>query len=266
MDKILEYKREHINSISLCGIEYLRDTLEIDSETVKYTDVEVNIPCTCPSCNGILPRNTYPLISLLYDFDTIEAPFTNVALYSCPNCNESIILIEDIILTYRGTSTKDKDGYFMSTGIRDMFPKYSTSKTINTKEINELSPSFIKIYSQAEKAEEQGLNEICGMGYRKALEFLVEDYIKYLYKDIDLDRLRNLSLKQRIKEYIKNEEIYTLANGARILGNDYTHIVNTHSEIDINTMKQIIEALVYYIRYKLTVDKTSTIKEAKRST
>ena len=42
--------------------------------------------------------------------------------------------------------------------------------------ISSLSPKFVEIYNQAEKAEQWGLSEICGMGYRKALEFLVKDF------------------------------------------------------------------------------------------
>ncbi|MDD6467136.1 MAG: hypothetical protein PUF50_03035, partial [Erysipelotrichaceae bacterium] len=38
-----------------------------------------------------------------------------------------------------------------------------------TENISNLSPKFIEIYNQALQAETLGLNEICGMGYRKAL-------------------------------------------------------------------------------------------------
>lgn len=45
-----------------------------------------------------------------------------------------------------------------------------------SQEIKDLSPNFVKIYHQAEQAENTGLSDICGLGYRKALEFLVKDY------------------------------------------------------------------------------------------
>ncbi|MEK7581127.1 MAG: hypothetical protein AAB512_02470 [Patescibacteria group bacterium] len=43
--------------------------------------------------------------------------------------------------------------------------------------ITKVSPKFKTIYNQSKKAEEGGLEEICGLGYRKSLEFLVKDYL-----------------------------------------------------------------------------------------
>ena len=43
-------------------------------------------------------------------------------------------------------------------------------------EVLEISPNFADIFCQANVAEEQGLNQICGVGYRKALEFLIKDF------------------------------------------------------------------------------------------
>jgi len=43
-------------------------------------------------------------------------------------------------------------------------------------DISELSPSFVKIIAQAQSAEEHGLDEIAGPGFRKALEFLIKDF------------------------------------------------------------------------------------------
>ena len=45
------------------------------------------------------------------------------------------------------------------------------------KEIEELSPDFVKIYGEAEFAEQENLGEICGVGYRKGLEFVIKDYL-----------------------------------------------------------------------------------------
>lgn len=45
------------------------------------------------------------------------------------------------------------------------------------KEINGISTQFVKIYGEAEFAENESLGEICGVGYRKALEFLIKDFL-----------------------------------------------------------------------------------------
>ena len=37
---------------------------------------------------------------------------------------------------------------------------------------------FLTIYNQSLSAEDNNLDQIAGIGYRKALEFLIKDYLK----------------------------------------------------------------------------------------
>ncbi len=43
--------------------------------------------------------------------------------------------------------------------------------------IRSVSKNFAELYTQAFLADEYNLKNICGAGYRKALEFLIKDYI-----------------------------------------------------------------------------------------
>jgi hypothetical protein len=43
-----------------------------------------------------------------------------------------------------------------------------------TESVKEISKSYCDIYEEAHKAEEFGLTQVCGVGYRKALEFLLK--------------------------------------------------------------------------------------------
>ncbi len=45
-----------------------------------------------------------------------------------------------------------------------------------SEEIRNLSPNFVETYGQAAAAEQYKLNQVAGVGYRKALEFLIKDY------------------------------------------------------------------------------------------
>jgi len=45
------------------------------------------------------------------------------------------------------------------------------------KEVEKYSRNFTIIYNQAFTAEINRLTEICGLGYRKAFEFLIKDYL-----------------------------------------------------------------------------------------
>lgn len=63
--------------------------------------------------------------------------------------------------------------------------KLNHSSPVNFKErefdakLKKVSPQFVKVYNQALKAEEFSLDEIAGLGYRKALEFLIKDFAIY---------------------------------------------------------------------------------------
>ena len=74
---------------------------------------------------------------------------------------------------------------------------------VNDEDISDLSSSFVEVYKQAERAEHDGLNLICGMAYRRALEFLVRDYCvdKFPEKVSEID---TKSLSEKIKNYIYN--------------------------------------------------------------
>jgi hypothetical protein len=62
------------------------------------------------------------------------------------------------------------------------FPWEPTEPTVPF-EIQEVSPNFKTLHSEALAAESYGLTEIAGIGFRKALEFLINDYCAGLHPD-----------------------------------------------------------------------------------
>ena len=116
--------------------------------------------------------------------------------------------------------------------------------------IDKVSPGFQKIYNQAAKAEANGLTEICGPGYRRALEFLVKDFIlNYELKDADESRrseVLNAQLGKCIEDHISYEKIQSVAKRATWLGNDETHYVRKW-DMDVAALKSLIELTVSWI-------------------
>ena len=117
------------------------------------------LPNECPFCH----RPMIPIANVGYRASDNHLD----VLLSCPfnKCLESFI-----------------GGYYRhntSSDFYDFSGKVSRGNIIR-KEFNELiktvSPSFEVIYNQAYFAEQEGLLEICGVGYRKALEFIIKDY------------------------------------------------------------------------------------------
>ena len=115
-----------------------------------------------------------------------------------------------------------------------------------TKEIKELSPNFVECYEQSSYAESNNLTLIAGMGYRKALEFLIKDYSISLFPDHE-EEICSLSLKKVIDKFIDHPKIKALAIAAAWIGNDETHYVRKHIEYNIDDLKAFIKAMLTYI-------------------
>lgn len=118
--------------------------------------------------------------------------------------------------------------------------KYVASAINDT--IKEISSSFYTIYAQAEHAETLGLKEICGAGYRKALEFLVKDYILSAKSGIkaNSEEVKKTLLGKCIEKYIDDNNTKKLARLASWLGNDETHYYRKWEDKDLTDLKQLI--------------------------
>ena len=111
--------------------------------------------------------------------------------------------------------------------------------------INSISPQFNIIYNQAKQAEDLGLNELVGIGYRKSLEYLVKDYLIQVQEE-DEQTIKSSLLGTCINK-ITDTKIQTLARGATWLGNDETHYEKRHPDYDITYIKLFIKTLVEFI-------------------
>ncbi|TOA14558.1 hypothetical protein CGK32_24025, partial [Vibrio parahaemolyticus] len=112
--------------------------------------------------------------------------------------------------------------------------------------ISALSPSFVEIFNQSANAEESGLSEVCGMGYRKALEFLIKDYCVSSQPD-DSEKIRSMMLMQCINKYITDTNIKECATRAVWLGNDETHYQRKWKDKDIGDLKLLINLVVHWV-------------------
>jgi hypothetical protein len=146
----------------------------------------------------------------------------------------------DKVLIYYSKWAKQCNSEVMS---EDSGPNVEFPKIINT-----LSPRFQTIFNQALQAENLGLNEITGMGYRKALEFLVKDYCCNQFPE-EVDEINRLYLKPCILKYIKDEPIKALAERAAYLGNDHSHYLVIWTEKTLQDLKVMLLKMVDWIEH-----------------
>ena len=114
------------------------------------------------------------------------------------------------------------------------------------KTISDISPQFEIIYNQALEAESKGLDQLFGMGLRKALEFLVKDYAISEHPD-KADEIRQNLLGQCIEKYVTDPNVKQCAKRAAWLGNDETHYSRKWESKDVNDLKVLVKLTVNWI-------------------
>ena len=88
-------------------------------------------------------------------------------------------------------------------------------------ELEEFSPTGVEIYKQALKAEYYNLDQISGIGFRKALEYFIKDFLVNERNKTEYTE-RAIPLMQAIKD-LDFDKMINLATAATWIGNDETH-------------------------------------------
>lgn len=197
------------------------------------------IPNKCPMCHTILePKRMHGS----YNEDT-DTYFT---IWFCNACNRPFI-----------SSYKEPSMNSHSATISTLLPIFYKEHLFE-EAIQRLSANFCLTYNQSLQAESENLDQIAGMGYRKALEFLIKDYC--IYKNPDsADEIKSKLLSKVISEYVNSEQIRKLATASAWIGNDETHYVRKFEDKDITDLKRFITATVAFITYELTCDEAEEL-------
>ena len=122
------------------------------------------------------------------------------------------------------------------------------------EEIEETSQMFVEIYNQVAAADSSNLDQLVGIGLRKALEFLIKDYA-ISQKPEEKDNIEKEFLSICIKKYIDDPRIKQCAKFASWLGNDEAHYIRKWEEKDINDLKTLITLTVNWIHSTLLTKK-----------
>lgn len=196
-------------------------------------------PNCCPVCNHIVSPNRTELCKEISTSDSHWSSDLEI-LYECPSQNCGHLFLAHFV--------RESE----SAGSINAFFTYTNStpnhfKCIDfDKRIIEISPNFIEIFNQSAHAEFHDLNEICGMGYRKSLEFLIKDYCVSSNPD-ESEKIKSMMLTPCIKKYISDTNIKECATRAVWLGNDETHYERRWQNKDIDDLKLLINLVVHWV-------------------
>ena len=195
----------------------------------------------CPICNSsIAPVEK----SEFFNSDSKMYFF----MFECPACNKGFITHYN----YTNERKIKNDISYNMLKLVNSYPKVPELHQFD-ENIKKLSSNFCEIFNQAYVAEQMNLNEIAGIGYRKALEFLIKDYCIDKNKEQE-EKIKKEPLSQVITNYILSDKIKNLAKASIWIGNDETHYVRKYEDKDIKDLKRFISATVAYITYELIAD------------
>lgn len=224
----------------------------IEPTNDHYSRVSFQEPNICPMCSHSIEP---VLISTrLHVVDEHDAGYFS-AFFDCTFCKKSFI--SSYIVQYTG-----KPGsctYYTASKLL-----YSAPSNFKEQEfpacISTNYSSFVKIYNQSLAAEHYNLDEIAGVGYRKALEFLIKDFL-ILHEGKDEIKIKPTPLGTCINTMINNPQLKTVASRAVWLGNDHTHYERKYTDKDINDLKRLIKLSVNWIEMIYLTEESENIEK-----
>nr|DAO69917.1 MAG TPA: protein of unknown function (DUF4145) [Caudoviricetes sp.] len=198
------------------------------------TTVTIDTPSKCPHCGRTMsPLHVGQSTSSERTSISEEGRFSVIFRCSFEDCLKYFV-IEYINDNFDSASMVD---YTYRPPIKVKLPE----------NIEKVSPVFVEIYSQATVAESEALNQIAGVGYRKAAEFLIKDYV-ISKNPSDEEHIKSIMLGKVIADYLNDfPKIQVLAKSVAWIGNDETHYVRRHDGKDIQDLKKFILSVAQFI-------------------
>ena len=146
--------------------------LEIkDSKNKQYSITVKTLPDTCPCCHkGIEPIYHFGFIRD-NEYPSSQTNFVQ-AIFRCPRRECQQLFIADYIKYIELRPLREDERFKLQSLSPYWFEKKEFSESLQ-----KISPSFCEIFNEASATEARKLTNVAGPGYRKALEFLIKDYL-----------------------------------------------------------------------------------------
>ena len=209
----------------------VRSFKSYDIELKSWTSREFELPPVCPICHQ---HGMFEPIHCAH-YLSLEHGELAAAIYFC-NCCDSFFF----------TAYSTDNNYEIFT----CYPQTIEPAQLSPH-IQEISSNFCDVYAQSCKAEQEHLDLIAGMGYRRALEFLCKDYAISYHAD-EREQIIAMPLMQCIKKYIDHPVAAQLAERAAWLGNDHAHYISKHPDKDLNDLKLVLDMVIKWIDLQLS--------------
>lgn len=193
-------------------------------------------PNACPICHFTILPMVMNAFALAADHETTAIELIlRCSRYEC----------QRLFLAYCEATGEVAPGGMRRYAIKDLRPRSAVPSPFDPV-IKRVSDSFTKIYQQAMEAESHSLDQMVGIGLRKALEFLIKDFL--IGRDSSIkEKVEKKPLAQCIKEYVDDDNLKGCALRAAWLGNDETHYVRIWTQKDVSDLKMLIRLTTLWI-------------------
>lgn len=209
--------------------------------------IDINVPNFCPHC-GLTLKPDVIYARSLSNWGVPVDSFIPIGIFCQCTDNECE---QYFALEYRGLKTdysidleNDPVNYNYLPPIQDNLPV----------QMKDISPTFTNVYRQALNAEQLGLDQISGVGYRKSLEFLIKDYAISKFPGQKQNIEKNFLGKVIAENLSDFPKIQKLAKAANWIGTDATHFVQKYNGSDLNSMKLFIQSSAQFIAADFEAD------------
>lgn len=232
-------------------------------ETFQYTEDDgfskntLNIMYNAPECCTMCNTKLTPIRIGYSIYSSAKAPHMKHLLitYHCNKCDNATMCDYKICPNENWVAIYDYAAPEWIGILNNSGPKQPNQRDFDDI-IQEISPKFVEIYNQALASETYGLAELSGIGYRRAFEFLIKDYLIYLDPD-NKDKIKSSSLQNCIHNRPEIDPmVQKIAEPTVWLGNDFAHYTKKYTDSDLSDLKRCIDAAVYMICMHITTEAT----------
>lgn len=192
--------------------------------------IRVNSEDECPNCHyGIDLSQDFSRV--YHDLHSDEQNDFNIfSIHICPHCHRGFVIEHNMTIK----PNKSENDEIVIIEKSQTIYLHSTPNLDIDEQIRKISPKFYDIYRQCLIAKNEGLSDLYGMGFRKALEQLITDFA--INKHFaEKDKILAMSLHNRIESYFHDSEAKTALMACKWLGNNETHYENCKTSFSLRS-------------------------------
>lgn len=206
----------------------------------NFGEIDIKVQSQCPICHyHIVPKpvTNYPVEK--------NNPKDRVVVFWCSHCSHIYsVLYKDLYITPFNTVAQLKNESFQLPAVDSCYTPYRSAAPDLPETFNK--PEFAKFKQAYEDlcwAKDYQIEGLVGMAYRRALEYLIKDFLiskGYIseYKDIPKENLANLILS------MDDNFVDNCSYVVNKLSNDYVHYEDEHPERNHIDIAKFFEAVL----------------------